>query len=270
MRLNFVSSMRENHHLEHYRALKEGLSHYGIECKLSSGPSKGDKFVACWGWRKGKMLRDQGYEVLVLERGYIGDRFKYTSIAWNGLNGHATFPDRPCDGGERFKSHGGIMQPWSYEGGYVLIMGQVPGDASLNGQDMVPWYEDITAMIQVVYPGLPVHFRPHPDCIKKGLRQSVAGTVQSSGTLQEAIAGALFTVCWNSNSAVDSILAGKPCYAGDQGTMAYELCSKNIAQLESESRHAWAYDLAWKQWSIDEIQSGMALASVAETIKCGR
>lgn len=264
--ITIVASPRAKHQTEHQKALAAGLAVHKIPTVLKNNEHEVETdIVACWGWRMGKRLFDAGRKVLVMERGYIGDRFKYTSLAWNGLNGHATFPDRPADNGERFAAHGGIIKPWRKVGSYALILGQVPKDASLQGKKMPPWYSQIAEDIKSIYQ-IPVHFRQHPDLTKLKIHQRISGTIKSTGTLQEALSGALFTVCYNSNSSVDSVLAGIPCIIGDEGSMAAEVCSREIHNLIRPKREAWAHDLAWKQWSIDEIISGEALFGVVKSL----
>jgi hypothetical protein len=230
------------------------------------------KFVACWGWRRGQRLRDAGHEVLVLERGYIGDRFAYTSLGWNGLNGHAQFPAAPEDFGARFKEMG-KLQPWSApgSGSRILILGQVPGDASLQGRDMMPWYEEMAAKAAARYPSLPIYFRPHPKAVEKNIHREVRGAITCQArTLDQALATAAFTICFNSNSSVDSILAGIPCIVGDRGSMAWEMCAHDFPAPAVEwprpDREKWAHSLAWRQWRIDEIISGAALRGVLEMV----
>jgi len=259
MLVSIVSSLRAKHQLEHQKVLAEGLKVLGIQPLLCFFVERvTTPIVACWGWRNGIILRERGHDVIIMERGYIADRFAYTSLAWNGLNGHADFPDYPDDGGERFRSMGVEIKPWKTGGDYALILGQVPGDASLQGLDLMPWYEDVAEQIDIKH-GLPVHFRPHPDVMSKGIMQNVQGTVPSQGTLQEALSGAAFTVCFNSNSSVDSVLAGVPCIVGDRGSMAYDMCGKSVKEIIRPDRTDWAHQLAWKQWSLDEIKSGEAL-----------
>ncbi len=254
-----VGSLRE--------AALEGFAAHGFNVlRLPYGTRPDVAHVVVWGWRQGEQYRRMGYEVLVMERGYIGNRFHYTSLGFNGLNGWATFPAYPDDGGARFKEHGGVLKPWRRDGEYALILGQVPHDASLRGKNMLPWYMDKAKEIEKAY-GIPVHFRPHPDLQKRGLKQFVDGCLPSTCTLDEALGGALFTVCFNSNSAVDSILAGVPCVAGDIGTMAWEVASRSIDVLRYPEREAWAHKLAFTQWNPDELRSGKALEEICKTMK---
>ncbi len=257
-----VASLRAKHQVEHQKALSEGLSVHGVPSVFSNSVANiQTKYTACWSWHNGRPLRNSGHEVLVMERSYIGDRFFYTSLGWNGLNGYADFPEYKPDNGKRFRSHGGVLKPWKTDGEYALILGQVPKDASLQGKDMVPWYQAQAAEIKEKY-NIPVYFRPHPDLKKRGIQQRIEGTLQSEGSLEEALSGAMFTVCYNSNSSVDSILAGVPCIVGDKGTMAYDMCGKSIEEIIRPDREEWAYKLAFKQWSLEEIASGKALKGI--------
>lgn len=256
--LNPVST----HQNEHQNALAEGLKVHGVE-PIISRTRIDTKFVACWGWRQGKMYREQGHEVLVLERGYLGNRFEWSSLGWNGLNGYADFVNPPDDQGERFNRHY-EMNPWRERGGdYVLLMGQVPGDASLRGRNLMPWYESIGVLAADAY-GLPVRFRPHPNTEKKGIRQSPRHCIKSFGDLDEAIENAHVVITYNSNSAVDAVVRGVPAIAMDQGSMAWDVVGHNVGEILRPDRSAWAAKLAWTQWTVDEIRSGAALTRLLE------
>lgn len=239
--------------------LIQGFEKIGVKiAEVTPSLSSRTKYVATWGWQRGKALRDQGHEVLVLERGYIGDRFKYTSLGWNGLNNYANFPDYPEDKGERFKSHGGILKPWMGYGKYILILGQVQNDASLKGKNINLWYEQVAAEAERIHK-LPVYFRPHPEAKRRGGYNSVEGIKNLPGSLEDALNDALFTIAYNSNSCLDSILAGIPCFAGDKGTMAWNLCMPSLEKIETPYREPLVHKIAWNQWSSSEIRSGEAL-----------
>lgn len=261
MQVTVIASPRAPHQMAHQAAMAQGLGVIGIEPVMNMGGAPKTKHVAVWGWRQGKMLRQRGHEVCVMERGYLGDRFRWTSLGWNGLNGHATFPDAPDDC-SRFDAHF-AMKPWKQGGDYVLILGQVPGDASLQGRDLTPHYSDWAMKAQTAYES-PVRFRMHPRAMEKGYRQKVRGAELSTGTLEEDLAGALVAICWNSNSAVDAVLAGVPTVTLDKGSMAWDVTAHRIGELARPHRRTWASRLAWRQWSLDEIASGEALRSLFE------
>lgn len=250
----------KNSPADHRTLIAEGFRNLGVKVYQTPSIPAGMEHVACWGWRKGAYLWDSGKEVLVMERGYIGDRFHYTSLGWNGLNNYATFPKYPDDGGERFHEHGGVLKPWKKEGDYILILGQVAGDASLKNHNVLAWYERSAKEAAEIY-GLPVYFRPHPLHARRGYSK-VDGVKNLEGSLDDALNGALFTMAYNSNACLDSILAGVPCYAGDMGTMAWDLCMKDLREIVTPDRERIVHRIAWTQWSPDEIKSGEALRGI--------
>lgn len=260
--IDIVASRSAPHQWNAAIALKEGLSSIGIASKVVQNINMSNSnTVACWGWRMGSRLLMSGKQVLVMERSYIGDRFYYYSLGWNGLNNYASFPEYPDDGGERFKYHGGVIKPWKKTGDYILILGQVKGDASLKGQDIMPWYIDIAKKAYKHY-GLPVYYRPHPESVRRRGYERLDGIENIGGTLEEAMSGALFTIAYNSNSCLDSVLSGVPCYSGDKGTMAWDLCMKDIKELYYPDREKIAHQIAWKQWTLDEIGQGIPLQAL--------
>lgn len=232
------------HEVEHRKACEAGLTALGYTYHYAR-PRYGDK-VACWGWRRGQKWRRLGFDVLVFERGYIGDRFAWTSLAWNGLNGRGNAPTID-DGGARFATHHEPLRPWNPHGQYVLICGQVPGDASLQGRDLNPWYQEQADK----YADHDLVFRPHPLGARRGAIQELKGAITSNRSLTEDLEGASLVVTYNSNTGVDSLLAGKPVYCDNEGSMAWG--------VTPESREQWAHRLAWRQWTLDEISSGYAL-----------
>ena len=96
-----------------------------------------------------------------MERAYIGDRFTWTSLGFDGLNGRAEFPKSTtaAQGGRKyFAQH---LKPWqSRPARLAVIMGQVRGDASLGGLSIVDWAR-FTA-IKLAGAGFTAVFRPHP------------------------------------------------------------------------------------------------------------
>lgn len=244
------------HQLEHAEALSAGLRRHGRSSAIQHrGTHPSGTQVACWGWRVGQGLRAQGLDVLVMERGYIGDRFAYTSLAWNGLNGCAE-PQQPGDG-DRFARFEHLMQPWNPAGDYALVIGQVRGDMSLQGRDLSGWYAEQARMYSC-----PVLFRPHPETIRRNHPWGCpAGAKMTRRDLADDLRGARFVSTWNSNTGVDAILAGKPTFVADRGSMAWDVRVQDDYTAEPD-RLTWARALAWRQWSLDEIRSGEAWAHV--------
>lgn len=250
---------RASHQRNCAEAVASGLRRHGRTVHIQESTSCTTKTVACWGWRKGKVLRDAGHEVLVMERAYLGDRYQWYSLGWNGLNGRADFRGVRDDGGARFREHfGHLMQPWrETPGKYVLLVGQVPGDASLQGRDLSSWYTVSAVTARAAY-NMPVLFREHPEARKRGINRNPAYTNPSKAeTLAQALADAHVVITFNSNTAVESVLAGIPTVTADEGSMARSVTAHQTSMRVAPDRERWAAQLAWKQWTLTEIARGV-------------
>ena len=225
---------------------------FGIEVKVGSDlPST--KVVICWGWKKGRILRALKKEVLVFERGYLGDRFHWTSIGWNGLNGYADFcmpqEPEPARFDENFS-----LKPWKSDGDKIIIMGQVKGDASLQKRDLTVFYANLAGRLRAEH-GLPVYYKPHP-CERPGRCFRPPNVDLYDGGLDDAMREAYLVAGFNSNALVDAVVNGVPAIALDRGAMAWEVCGHNEKERLFPVREPWAWRLAWTQWSPEEIAAG--------------
>lgn len=240
-------------------AVCAGLRKHGHEVKIVNNPVNIDtEAVACWGWRQGQVWRKRGFEVLVMERAYLGDRFQWYSLAWNGLNNRGKFPWVRNDGGARFRQHfGHLVKPWKKDGRYILLAGQVPGDMSLQGRNLNGWYANMALALEATH-RRQVQFREHPEAAKRGVRREPNYTVKSPDvSLEQALAGAYLCVTFNSNTGVEAVLAGVPTMAADIGSMAWDVATHSpYEQPIKPEREKWLADLAWKQFKLDEIALG--------------
>jgi hypothetical protein len=243
-------------------ALMEGMRGHGMAVERRPIHDIVDADLAIiWGHGKPDIIAHQranGADYLVMERGYLGDRMKFTSLGFNGLNGRATFgpTGNPSD---RWEKHGFKMQPWKHDGGYVLIMGQVPGDQSIRHLNI----RDVLSAIVSELGTRTVYYRPHPLA-----HETWAPAPVYYGTLAEALSGASQVITVNSNSAVDAVLAGVPTVTLDRGSMAWPVTSHSIwSPLCYTDREQWAYDMAYCQWTLDEMRSGDAWAHIKEALQ---
>lgn len=227
----------------------EGLRRHGWQAEITTRWRPSDLLVV-WGVRrKGDIAaqRQHGGQVCVLERGYVGDRFYWTSVSFGGgLNGRGRFFGPFEDGARWGRLFGDLMQPWrTNDDGPVLICGQVPGDASLSNVDAPAFYKRASQVF--ADQGFDVRFRHHP-------KAPYAPTPVR--TLAEDLAAARFAVTWNSNSGVDAVLAGVPTVVADAGGMAWSVAGHDLKPPPRPDRTAWAHRLAWCQWAPDELTSG--------------
>lgn len=211
--------------------------------------------AVCWGTRRPHQMRT-GTRSLIIERGYIGDRFHWTSVGYDGLNGRADFCNREV-GGHRWDTlFSKYMRPWknTTKGKYILLAGQVPNDMSLRGLDTGKMYEQVRLAAENA--GIPLLFRPHP----KAPHVRIAGIPNvQSGNLTDDLGRALWVVTINSNTSVDAVLQGIPTVTMDKGSMAYDVTGHDPGKMPpSPDRTKWAHSLAFTQWSPDEISMGKA------------
>lgn len=262
-----ISGTRENDtKWDIAHALKSWCDEVGLECDLISAPSEikqPGSTVLVWGWRQGKYLQSQGYRVIVMERGYIGDRMgKWTSIAEGGLNGRGKFHG-PFTHSRLEQCHPGVYQPWRPGGEYALIIGQVPGDQSLEGIDPISWASQVCMRLKHCpkTSSLPVMYRPHPIVASRGdFRAPYGAIVSKDRSLEDDIYGAKVVITYSSTTAVQSLLAGRPTIAQGMCSMAWGVAPRAIEdpwEREPDNRHAWASMLACKQWTIEEMITGI-------------
>jgi hypothetical protein len=225
--------------------------------------------VAVWGWKRGRRLHRSRLNVLVLERGYLGDRMAWTSLGWNGLNGYATFYNTqvPEDRWARYWQDG--MRPWKGDwGDYVLFCGQVTTDASLYDCPSYAQFVEqelrklVNAYGRVVY-------RPHPlnkDPNFARIPPQVEILDPTKTTLQQDLERARAVVAWSSNSLVEALYAGVPAWSNSAGSMVHEYFNP-AKPFDEPDREDWGRKLAYCQWSREEISAGIAWQHIKQGVK---
>lgn len=259
------------HQIETAKALAAGMAAHGDTAEIFAADAdfmaRTDFDAVCvWGWRRGQVFRDLGFDVLVMERAYVEDRFTWISLGWNGLNGKARWPDQ--DSPQRWQqnfSH--LLREWRTPAAdsprYALLLGQVPSDSACRSINLESWLTGVARRLRST--GRHVLFRPHP----KAPYVKVPGAVVSPGrSLADDLAVAEFAVTFNSNSGVDAVLAGVPTVAYDRGSMAWDVTSHSVDDsLVRPDRSAWAHRLAWRQWLPAEIAAGVAWPAVRGALR---
>lgn len=239
-------------------ALRAAMTRDGIRtvARRRNRPTPADIAVV-WGWRQSRMhepMLRSGRCVVVIERGFIQPRREWYSLAVNGFNGRGEFVPSG-DNGARWEKHfAHHLKPWrDADDGYALLIGQVPGDAALHGLDMVEWAQKTTT--ELVRLGHRVVYRPHP----KGPTPCPRGAEPSTKSLDEDFAGASRVVVYNSTTAVELVLAGIPTVTMDIGSVAYPMAGHDLgAPLIRPDRTKWCHDMAWRQWTLEELEDGAA------------
>lgn len=252
----YISSFNPGNIDNQMSCVYHGFKKHGIDVIVKK-PMNLEKcdLAVCWGVRK-KHEMLTGRRSLIIERGYVGDRFYWTSIGYDGLNGRADFMNKGMPGrrwDRLFSEY--IKEPVNTsKGKYALLIGQVPGDMSLIHTSIRDWY--IRTSYQLKSSGHEVLFRPHPNA--KNVRVPNVPT-SVNRPLEQDLEEAKFVVTYNSNTGVESVLRGYPTISCDSGSMAYAVTGHSPARVPTlPDRQKWCNDIAYTQWSPEEIARGDA------------
>lgn len=190
--------------------------------------------------------------VLVMERAYLGDRFRWLSLAWDGLNGLGNFcnDDVPDDRWRRYWRDS--MQPQTTGSG-ALIIGQVQGDMATLGVDLCGWAQNVSAGLSAM--GVPHLYRPHPEAIKRGQRQPKIE--RDHRQLEDALSACDSVITYNSNVGVLAAMAGKRVTCENDGAMAWGVAGHGWRDdRDLGDRDEWGRQLAYCQWTPEEVVAG--------------
>lgn len=203
---------------------------------------------------------------------------EYFRIGVNGfLNNSGQFTLSDCSD-DRFKQLNISWPGWTnHKDGHILIMMQLPGDASLRGINMYEWVKYAVKEIRK-HTDKNIVIRSHPLFTSKEgdeFRQFVYDMAMAGLTdlkfshgkdisLQDDLKDCFCTVSYSSGSSIDSILAGIPTIACDPGNFAYNVSSNFLEEINmpvtesTEKIMQWLYNLAYSQWTVDEMRDGTA------------
>lgn len=264
MKCAVLSNVNSEHQTRWGKALADGWRRHGEEVvEVGHQPTLEDDWdvVAMWGTRRVNLIAEAHRKrigVVILERGYLGNRMEWTSVSLGGgLNGRGLFG--PClDDGQRFQGMA-ELKPWKTGGHKALIMGQCMGDMSIQRFNLEETYR--AAAYNLAAMGYVVEYRPHPlrpfhmpGMVNRNCR------VPLEADLQDADVGLTYSI--NSNSTVVALCEGVPSIIGDPGgSMAYGPAATKF-EVRMSTRQPWAARLAWKQWREHEIANGDTWSSL--------
>jgi len=193
------------------------------------------------------------------------------------LNGHGWFRDHTVQyPQDRWDKLGMAYEGWKKNRGPNIVVAlQLPGDASLRNNDINEWCIDTVNKIRQ-YSDRPIQVRLHPGISGKGLTSHdplfryfalnpVPNLTYVDGKIiswKDQLESAHCVVSYTSGLSIDSTIYGVPVIACDAGNFAWGLVPGGIESIEDIRlpREAqiqnWLYNLAYSQWSPDEMLSG--------------
>lgn len=169
--------------------------------------------------------------------------------------------------------------------GHIVLLMQLPGDASLRGINFFSWAKYAIEEIRKKT-NKKIIVRTHPlynpkdgdeyykfvaDIFTSGLT-NIEFSKGKEKTLDQELKGAYCTVAYSSGSSIDSIIAGIPAIACDPGNFAYDISTNFIGEInhlklkESKDIVRWLETLAYSQWTVEEMENGVVWNHLLPTL----
>jgi hypothetical protein len=203
------------------------------------------------------------------ESSYRPDPFSHYRV---GLGG---FPDQGglalaqfCDGRWDLLAKRLAMPdvlPYRTAGRHIVVVGQVPGDTSLRGEDINDWLLNTCAKLRRLS-NRPIVARLHPLVrshevagMHDRLEELSVEIDDPSRPFSQTLRDAWSVVTYSSGAAVDALIAGVPAIAMGRASFAWEVTDhdlENAVDPKLFDRRQWLGKLAAAHWCIDEIARG--------------
>lgn len=159
------------------------------------------------------------------------------------------------------------LEPYRTAGRHVLIVGQSPGDASLRGADIFEWMHR-TATAARALTHRPIVIRPHPVTLGPMMLEferrfrKLPGVVLDyppNRPIAATLKGCWVMIAYSSSATIDGLIAGVPCIATHPANFAWSVSDHEVERIDDPTlfdREPWLHDLAYAQWSPQEMASG--------------
>lgn len=147
----------------------------------------------------------------------------------------------------------------------IVIVLQLPGDASLCGHDISEWCIRTVRSIRSVTDRKIIIRKPQVEReyriaealdlfdnvdIQEGRHENVKSTIHAAHAL----------VTFSSGMGVEALIEGTPVIAHHQASFVYDITPNKIEDIENiklPDRKQWINDMAYTTWSLEEIGKGL-------------
>lgn len=152
----------------------------------------------------------------------------------------------------RLASLGVEIKPWRESGDEIVVMGSSRKSAREHGFEYMEW--ERKAVESLRGSGKRIVYRPKPTDKEK---VPITGCGYDERPLEDSLAKAWAVVTHHSNAAVMALAAGVPvhCQIGAAAAFSVPLDSLSDPELLC-GREQFLADVAWLQWTLDEMRSG--------------
>lgn len=214
----------------------------------------------------------------------INSEYCYYRLGWGHFlrSGNFNNKNSPPDRWNRLQKLQNLeIKDWQTNGNYIVLVLQKPGDSTLNSlYEKFNSYENwIEYTIQNIrkQTDRKILIRPHLQTTKLNFRQFESKennveiskvfkdrtTIEGGKSLEEDFKNCWAVVGYNSNSLVESTLAGIPTFPLSDESVVWDVSNKDkLELLESPNididRTQWLYDSAYMIWTKKEIANGTA------------
>lgn len=218
--------------------------------------------------------RQQNKPVMVLEVGCIR-RGTTWRVSLNGINRSAYFGAANMDN-TRANNIGLTAAPWRHSGDHVLICTQHTHSQQWeNMPNLDQWLMQTIETVQQ-HSKRDIMVRPHPRCRTPQVEQKYRNVFRQepkhcAGTYDEfdlTFSNAHAVINWSSNPGVQAVLNGVPAFVGPN-SLAYAVAEHRFDCIEQPrfcDRTQWINDLAWTEYTVEEIAEGMPLSRLRQTL----
>lgn len=167
-------------------------------------------------------------------------------------------------------------RPWREKGEHILLCTQPIDNWSMSRTKTDPyvWVDEVIEKLKP-HTDRKIKLRPHPnhaikcanDMAKKHPQIEVTSVTKGGGptadyrfTFLEELQNCWAVVTHNSTAAVDAATYGIPVFLTSDLCLAWDVGNADFSKIESPTtpdRTQWLNDLAYANWTIDEVKSGM-------------
>jgi len=275
LRVTFWSA-RKPREIALAKAMVAGLSAHGVAFKVrwtNEEPELSD--IACMFGVKSKRLfdmhREAGRQVIFFDKGYSGNRRDMYRVSVNQHHPISFLAQTDCPG-NRWEAIGIEPKPWDYRGGSILYAGSSAKYHDFN--DIMEPTQYAQGVIDEIrgHSNRPIVYRPKPSWNDAVPVRGAEFSATKSESLKDLLSQSNVMVTHGSNACFEAVCEGTPSIVLGDG-IGKTISSTSIADVDSpymasdKKRLRWLQNLAYCQWSLSEISSGMAWSVIAPQLK---
>lgn len=205
----------------------------------------------CWEDQRTFYYMDTGYFGNEITNNNPNGFKQWHRIVKNNLQ-HNNLTKRPSDRWDKFQKK---MLPWKKDGRKILVAAPDEKPCKFYGITKDDWVKQTVETIKQ-YSDRPIEIRE---------RSPLRIDRMVSSTLKQALDDDVFAlVTYNSNAATESVMYGIPAFVMAPCSAAMPVTSQNLSEIESpyyadsDKMYQWACHLAYGQFSMQEIKTGLA------------